>query len=52
MLQTLCYSADLERSPCGVLAFETTTAIKDPFVMVKAPVIELGVGTTTRTKKK
>lgn len=46
MLQELCYSVDLEMSPCEISAFETTTAIRDPFVMVKAPVIELGEGIT------
>ena len=48
MLQALCYSVDLERSPCETSAFETTTAIRDPFVMVKAPAIELGEGTTKK----
>ena len=51
MLQGLCYFVDLERSPCEISAFGTTTAIKDPFVMVKAPAIELGDGTTTTEKK-
>jgi hypothetical protein len=51
MLQTLCYSVDLERSPCEILAFETTTAIRDPFVTVKAPVIELRERTIATAKK-
>ena len=48
MLQALCYSVDLERSPCEISAFETTTATRDPFVMVKAPVVELEDGTTKK----
>ena len=40
MLQTLCCcSVDSERSACETLVFEIMTAIGDPFVMVKAPVI-------------
>ena len=44
MLQPLCcHSVDLERSLYEISVFETMTAIRDLFAMVKAPVIWLGV---------
>jgi hypothetical protein len=51
-LQVLYYSDDLERSPCEISAFETKTVIRDPFAMVKVPVIKLGEGATTTTMTK